>query len=80
MSGAHKPAALLRLMAERQGQRITARDAVALRLAASTLDELQQAEGKHFAAYRDALHELVSVKTAHDALRQSITAALEMTA
>ena len=75
-----KPCALLRLMAERQGQKITARDVAALLLAVHTLQELQALADKMMAGYRDAMHELVTHKARAEALRDGMRALLEVDA
>jgi hypothetical protein len=78
MTAQRKPVALLRLMAERQGQRITARDVASLQLAAATL-EAQAAEiNRHFRAYGDALSELIDHKSRADALQHGLRALLEI--
>lgn len=73
-----KPAALLRLMAGRQGQRITARDVAALQLAARTLEEQAEQSAKHFSAYVDALSELVTHKARAEAMQDGMRALLEI--
>lgn len=78
MSPHTKPATLLRLMTERQGQRITARDVAALQLAAATLDEQAAQLDKHFSAYGDVLREVVINKARAEALQEGIRALLEV--
>ena len=80
MSTTDKPLALLRLMAERQGQKITARDVAALLLAVHTMDALQELADKSMAGYRDALHELVTHKARAEALQDGMRALLEVCA
>ncbi len=72
-----KPAALLRLMAGRKGDKITSRDVAALHLAAAMLDEQAQQLAKHFAAYGDALSELIDARTRADAMQAGIRGLLE---
>lgn len=72
-----KPAALLRLMAERHGERITQRDCAALHLAAATLDEQGAQLDQLFGGYRDQLHGLVTHKARADALMAGLRALLE---
>ncbi len=78
MSDIRKPCALLRLMAERQGQKITARDVAALLLAVSTMEALQQLADKGMAGYRDALHDLVTHKARAESLQDGMRALLEV--
>lgn len=73
-----KPCALLRLMAERQGQKITARDVAALLLAVRTMEALQELSDKGMAAYRDTLHELVTHKARAEAMQDGMRALLEV--
>lgn len=78
MSDISKPVALLRLMAERQGQRITARDVAALHLAARSLEATREMSDKAMHAYRDTLHELVTHKARAEALQDGMRALLEV--
>jgi hypothetical protein len=78
MSAHQKPAALLRLMAERQGQRITTRDVAALQLAVRTMEEQATRLDRELIAYRDTLHELVIHKVRADALQDGVRALLEI--
>lgn len=78
MTDIRKPCALLRLMAERQGQKITARDVAALLLAVHTMEALQALADKGMAAYGDALHELVTYKARAEALQDGMRALLEV--
>jgi hypothetical protein len=78
VSDIRKPCALLRLMAERQGQKITARDVAALLLAVSTMEALQQLADKGMAGYRDALHDLVTHKARAESLQDGMRALLEV--
>lgn len=78
MADIRKPCALLRLMAERKGQKLTARDVAALLLAVHTLQELQALADKAMAGYRDALHELVAHKAHAEALQEGMRALLEV--
>lgn len=78
MTAHHKPAALLRLMAERQGQRITARDVAALHLAVRTMEEQAAQLDKHFSVYGATLHDLVRSNARADALQDGMRALLEV--
>lgn len=78
MSPTHKPCALLRLMAERQGQKITARDVAALQLAVRTMEELQDQHQLHIRAYGDTLSEIVTANARAAALQDGMRALLEV--
>lgn len=78
MTAHTKPAALLRQMAQRQGQKITARDVAALQLAAATLEALAGLLDQHMRAYGDTLRDLVTHKARADALQDSMRALLEI--
>lgn len=80
MTDIRKPCALLRLMAERQGQKITARDVAALLLAVHTLEALREMADKGMAAYGDVLRELVTHKARAEALQDGMRALLEVNA
>jgi hypothetical protein len=73
-----KPAALLRLMAERKGEQITARDVVALHLAARTLEAQAEQMARHFGVYRETLAELVTHQARAEAMTDSLRAVLEV--
>lgn len=77
-AAASKPAALLRLMAERRGQRINARDVAALLLAARTLEVQAQEIDKSFLAYGTTLRDLVTHKADAEAMRDHLRAILEI--
>lgn len=73
-----KPAALLSLMAERHGQRITARDVAALQLAVRTLDAQADLLQRQFEVYSETLHDLVKHKARAEALQDGLRAMLEV--
>ena len=78
MTPIQKPCALLRLMAERQGQKITARDLAALQLAVATM-EAQHAEiQKHMDVYRGLMTEVVVADAKSAALITGMRALLEV--
>lgn len=76
MNPAHKPCALLRGMAERQGQKITARDVAALELAIQTMKVMHQERQNLFECYRDDMAEAVAQKARGEALLDGLQALL----
>jgi len=78
MTADTKGAALLRLIAARRGERITARDVAALHLAARTLEAQAEQMARHFEVYRETLTELVTHKARAEAMTDSLRAVLEV--
>lgn len=77
MDSHRKPVALLRLMSERQGQRITARDVAALQLAAATLESQADQLSRQMRGLGDTLGHLVSAEARANALMDGLRALLE---
>lgn len=73
-----KPCALLRLMAERRGQKITARDVAAVQLAVRTMESQAAQLAKHFQVYGDVLHKLVAAEAKAGAMQDGLRALLEV--
>lgn len=78
MTPIHKPCALLRLMAERRGQKITGRDVAALQLAVHTMEALGAEITKHIDVYRELLSQVVTAEAKASALQDGMRALLEV--
>lgn len=73
-----KPVTLLRLMAERKGQRITQRDLAVLELAAATLESQAEVIGKQMRGIGNTLSDLVTAEARAKALTEGMRALLEI--
>lgn len=78
MAEAVRVSALLRLMAGRRGDRITARDVATLQLAANLVAEQDAKLGKAFEAWRTEAHEAITARTRHAAMVDGLRALLEL--
>lgn len=78
MREAIRLSALLRLMAGRQGERITSRDVATLQLAANLVTEQDAKLGQSFQAWRQQADESITAKTRHGAMVDGLRALLEL--
>lgn len=78
MTGADKTCALLRLMAGRQGQRITSRDVATLQMAAALVAEQDDKLAKSFRAWREQAEEAINARAHHSAMVDGLRALLEL--
>ena len=73
-----KPCALLKLMAERRGSPITARDVAALLLAVRTMEALEIKLDQAFEAWREQANQSITASARSSALLDGMRALMEV--